>query len=569
GMELFRQTRGTLGYAADDAAPYLDLLIARAHADPASALRYQSLFFDAAQSVVSLTTSRTVARLAARVGQGDSGSAALARNLDDAQRELTVKTARAQHMLVTPGYADKQRADDEAELARLGNEVRSLQQQLLAANPRYGQLVASAATLADLQKALNPGEIYVKTVLLARGGYVIAITPATVDIYSIPLSRAQADAAVLRLRHPFDARSTLPRFDVVAAHDLFATVFGPVIGKVAAARSLIYEPDGALVNLPAAVFVVDAASVDAYKGHVADFQKNREIDLYEGIAWLGRDRDVSLSVSATGFLQSRNFPVSRAARVFVGFGAPVVRDPRDPNLFALTTQGREGAALAACDQVRLKMVRALGRPIRGIDQTIREIGAGLGAGPDDIVLGAAFTDTGMQQDRDLANYRIVFFGTHGLLPGSEACLPEPALVTSLGIGGAVQSDALLDTSEILDLKLDAELVVLSACDTGGAGSAEADRTGLTGSGEALGGLARDFIYAGGRGLIVSQWEVDTNATLQLMKQLFQPGAASQGDALRRAERTLMDSRDFSHPFYWAGFSLVGDGARAMPTGQGK
>src|SRR5262249_40893973 len=105
---------------------------------------------------------------------------------------------------------------------------------------------------------------------------------------------------------------------------------------------------------------------------------------------------------------------------------------------------------------------------------------------------------------------------------------------------------------------------LAACNTGGAGAGSADRTGLLGSGEALGGLARDFIYAGSRSLIVSQWEVDREATASLMVALFEGEQESQGDAFRHAQLTLMNDRKFSHPYYWAAFSLVGDAMRPMP-----
>jgi CHAT domain-containing protein len=177
------------------------------------------------------------------------------------------------------------------------------------------------------------------------------------------------------------------------------------------------------------------------------------------------------------------------------------------------------------------------------------------------VLGSNFTDANLLTRQDLNNYKVVFFGTHGLLPTKEDCLPEPALVTSLGGG---DSDAFLDASEIVQLRLDADLVVLAACDTGGRGSESADRTGLTGSGEALGGLARDFIYAGSRGLVVSQWSVDLNATVGLLTAFFNTRSENQAGAFRRAEVTLMDSKKFSHPYYWAAFSLIGDGARPMP-----
>ena len=136
-------------------------------------------------------------------------------------------------------------------------------------------------------------------------------------------------------------------------------------------------------------------------------------------------------------------------------------------------------------------------------------------------------------------------------------------MTSLGVG---DSDGLLNSSEILDLKLDADLVVLSACDTGG--SSAGDAAGLGGGGQALSGLAQAFIFAGARGLVVSHWQVDSKATQQLMTGMFRSGARTQADALRQATLPMMARTDqYSHPYYWSAFTVVGDGARPMPSAQ--
>ena len=186
----------------------------------------------------------------------------------------------------------------------------------------------------------------------------------------------------------------------------------------------------------------------------------------------------------------------------------------------------------------------------------------LAGGERTLVLGADFNDAAIRGRKDLADYRVIYFATHALLPMPDACLPEPALVTSVGPG---DSDGVLDAREIVNLKLDADLVVLSACDTGGAGSEAADLTGLQGGGEALGGLTRAVIYAGGRALVVSHWSVDSAATVRLMTSLFSTPASSEAEALQGAQRTLQQSPEWSHPYFWAPFTIVGDGARAMPT----
>jgi CHAT domain-containing protein len=306
--------------------------------------------------------------------------------------------------------------------------------------------------------------------------------------------------------------------------------------------------------------VVDDESVTQFRNRQMQFLMGRyNIDLYENVDWLGRNTEVSLAVSPSAFLQARNFQPSRAPNAFLGLGDPVIEDKSDPRLFRLVSDPANGSDEPACVQARAVMASSL--PSTGMGDIIRTIGAKLGARPGDIVLGQEFTDTALLDRPGLESYKVVFFGTHGLLPTKNDCLREPALVTSLGVG---ESDAFLDASEILDLKLDADLVVLAACNTGGAGAESADRTGLSGSGEALGGLARDFIYAGSRSLIVSQWEVDREATASLMVGLFEGERESQGDAFRHAQLTLMNDRKFSHPYYWAAFSLVGDAMRPMP-----
>lgn len=558
-FDLFRQSRGTLGDSADGTKPYFDLLIAQAKSDPARAHDYQSRFFDALQSLVSQASAQTIARLAARFSQSGSGAGA-ARALEDAQRQFTIKTSEIQRRQEMSDYSAELRDADNAELKVLNDRLQGLQQQLLQANPRYGQLLAATTTLDDMQKALRPGELYVKISLIGDGGYAMAVSNQDVRVYAIPLTRAQAQTQVAALRRPFDTSGSVPRFDVAGSHDLYTLLFGPIQDLMAGTRHLIYDPDGALISLPAAAFVVDNASVTQFRNRQAQFQMGRYgIDLYENVGWLGRNTEVSLAVSPSAFLQARAFQASRAPYAFLGLGDPVIEDKSDPRLFRLVSDPANGGDEAACSQARTAMANGL--PNTGMGAIIEAIGTKLRARAGDIVLGSAFTDTAVLDRKDLDSFKVVFFGTHGLLPTKNDCLPEPALVTSLGAG---ESDAFLDASEILDLKLDADLVVLAACNTGGAGAESADRTGLSGSGEALGGLARDFIYAGSRSLIVSQWQVDREATGALMGALFDGEQESQGDAFRRAQLSLMNDRKFSHPYYWAAFSLVGDAMRPMP-----
>ncbi len=195
--------------------------------------------------------------------------------------------------------------------------------------------------------------------------------------------------------------------------------------------------------------------------------------------------------------------------------------------------------------------------------------AAFGAANSTIVTGAAFTDTALLNDPELDNYRILHFATHGLVTAPRPdCPPRPALVTSFGGQG---SDGLLSFREIFDLQLDADVVILSACDTAGAATSAASREAgiATGGNYALDGLVRAFVGAGARSVVASHWPVpdDYDATKRLIAGMIEakPGQPL-ADALGDAQQQLMDDANTSHPFYWAAFIILGDGAKPLvPT----
>src|SRR4030095_15472096 len=168
------------------------------------------------------------------------------------------------------------------------------------------------------------------------------------------------------------------------------------------------------------------------------------------------------------------------------------------------------------------------------------------------------------------NYRILHFATHGLVTAPRPdCPPRPALVTSFGGQG---SDGLLSFREIFDLQLECDVFFLSACDTAGAPTSAASREAgiATGGNYALDGLVRAFVGAGARSVVASHWPVpdDYDATKRLISGLIEakPGQPL-ADALGKAQLGLMDDARTSHPFYWAAFIILGDGAKPLvPTG---
>jgi CHAT domain-containing protein len=184
----------------------------------------------------------------------------------------------------------------------------------------------------------------------------------------------------------------------------------------------------------------------------------------------------------------------------------------------------------------------------------------LKAGSSDVRLGAQATEREIKRlsaSGELAMYRIVHFATHGVLAGQLDGTQEPGLILTPPATATEEDDGYLSASEIASLKLDADWVILSACNTA---------AGAATSAEALSGLARAFIYAQARALLVSHWEVDSAATVKLITTAFREMArdpkVGRAEALRRSMLALIDKGKLeqAHPAYWAPFVVVGEGA---------
>ncbi len=206
----------------------------------------------------------------------------------------------------------------------------------------------------------------------------------------------------------------------------------------------------------------------------------------------------------------------------------------------------------------VEAVRRLARLPDTADE-LRAIAETLNAGEDALVLGSEMTEARVRQT-DLSGSRVLAFATHGLVAGDMEGSQEPALVFTPPQEASVENDGLLTASEIArHLRLDADLVILSACNT-----AAAD--GTPGA-EALSGLAKAFFYAGSRALMVSHWPVSSEAAVLLSTRMFEESAADPdaggAESLRRSMLAMIDDPErpyMAHPLFWAPFVIVGEGA---------
>jgi CHAT domain-containing protein len=181
----------------------------------------------------------------------------------------------------------------------------------------------------------------------------------------------------------------------------------------------------------------------------------------------------------------------------------------------------------------------------------------LNAGREAVKLGSAATEADLKRMNDrkeLTGYRVLHFATHGVLAGEAVGISEPGLLFSPPTKATELDDGYLSAAEISGLSLDADLVILSACNTAAGGAGDAD---------ALAGLARSFFYAGARALFVSHWAVNSQATVSLITTALATMARTPGmsyaQALRESMVSLIDSPEpyASHPAYWAPFVVAG------------
>ena len=556
-VQTAAETRSPVTGLGNLLSPYFALLVEGMPASPGLA----DDFFLATQTLVRPGVADTQAVLARELSEGSGAGSRLFRQARTLERDIERTRIELANLVAVPQQTPEIRqavAALNADLAQYGAEQTATQAELSAFS-QYRALTPNALTLADLKTTLKPGEAYLKLTVAGRGVFAILATPDSAQAWRVALSPDQLDVAVTSLRETIVTNengqlNTYP-FDVEAAHSLYVALAGPAAAQLPTIKHLIFEPDGAMLRLPIDLLVTDAASVARYKARTVAVDDN-QFD-FRGTRWLARTTMVSTAVAARAFRDVRSVPASAGTTAYLGFGqnAPVAG-----LLQASATRGLTANAVLDC---RWPMAE-WGKPVS--DAELRVAAAATGGSARQIVTGPDFTDVGVKSRSDLNNHRILHFATHGLVTAPRPeCPARPALLTSFAGPG---SDGLLDFSEIYALKIDADLVILSACDTAGTATIAATRAaGITsGGGNALDGLVRAFIGAGGRSVLASHWPApdDFKATERLISGMFRPGTtASVGEALQGAQAVLMEEAATSHPYYWAGFAVVGDGAQRL------
>lgn len=525
-------------------------------------------------------TQHALAQSAARAATKQADLGDLIRLDQDSKAEETTLYATLLRLSNLP--ADKQLPKVMGEMRkRIGvikQERRERQTAIEKRYPAYANLVnPKPSELTEARAVLRPTEALVSIFSTEKASYMWAFkATGEVGFARAPLTRSAISQIVASVRKAVDPGDVdiangLPMFDVDLTYRLYASLLQPVANGWKGADSLLVVANGALSQLPPALLPTAKMALSKDNGV--------RYTAYRVVPWLIREAAITQLPSVNSLLALRKLPQGTVRpREFVGFGDPefstaaqannTTRRLRNLAVARFTEAPIAGPATTTAAVVPAMAVESSHRPtawmpydsIPPLPDTRDEILAlakVLNADlQKDVFLGKQASKDNVKK-LDLSQTRIVAFATHGLLPGEFPGVDQPALALANPGNG---QHGLLTLEEILGLKLHADWVVLSACNT-----AAGDGSGA----EAVSGLGRGFFYAGTRSLLATHWPVESVSARLLVTGIFARQAATptlaRAQALRQSMLALMDERSaegdfaYAHPIFWAPYALIGDG----------
>ena len=577
---LAQPGQGSASYARDYLPAYIETLDRLARKDEARSASYLDEIFLVAQGVNELSAGRALSRAAARWNSEPELAQSL-RRLQDIEADITNLRGVFRERLA----AGTDAADIRVQLDDQSLKAETVRGDIIQQFPEYSRFAqGKAIDLSTVAAKLLPDEVMVlfatspsDTSTGESGSIVLALTKDALRVNSTnnrdvleDLTRKLRCAAALTdtrcgqrtglTRGAFSledvtGEGSLDAFDLELAHQAYLALLGPVADALVGKSRLVVVPDQSLAAMPFHLLVRDAPGSG---------EELRDAE------WLIRDMSLSIAPTVASFDALRSRGRRSGGSSFLGIGDPLIGEqingpkpfdcempPEDSVLAAAldangTGSYQRGSAidtealirLAALPDTRCELQRA----------------ADLFGENSQLLLQGEATETRVKElsaSGELEQYRNISFATHGLIAGEVGAFDAGLVLTPPSHPSALD-DGLLTTGEIAQLRLDADFVFLSACNTA-AGTADNE--------EGLSGLASAFFYAGARSLLVSHWPVYSDAaarlTTETVTRLNADPTLGVSDALRYAMLDVLDDPEsdkrMRHPAFWAPFMIVGEG----------
>ncbi len=543
---------------------------AHARNDAARARNDAAHAFAAANHLIASSVEQAIADAAARAGIHQPGIAEIARQDQIARNELSTLYS---YITEQSAEGDRRRNPEvvrsmRARIVELEQLRRGYRDRIQKEFPDYFQLLQPRPPAAEeIAARLGPDEVFVSILPLKDQTYVFALSnDGQVGLHKAAIGADRLGALVTAVRATLDVAGPAAlktRFDFAAAHEIYRQLLLPLADRIRGKAHLIIATSGALGQLPFAVLPTTPWGAGSYKA----------------APWLIRSHAISHIPSSSAWLSLKRLQQQPSAdQALMAWGDPLFDGSQGANApaqlagmvrAAITERPnlRTDIAQPQVDRLRYSAIPPLPDTRDEVLALARSLGADV---RNDVLLGRDATRESVlaaSADGRLQRKRVVVFATHGLLAGDLPHLDQPALAMAAAPPSSSVAAAPLQASEpalsplltledVLGLKLNADWVVLSACNTAGADGRQ---------GEAMSGLARGFFYAGSRSLLVTHWSVESESAKLLTTNTFAAYQSNPGmtrsRALRHGMLVVMALPRFEHPAFWAPYALVGEGGR--------
>ncbi len=532
--------------------------------------------FTLADAIRGRSVQQSLTASSARMGANDPALADLIRDEQDLVKRVNAQLGTLNNVLSLPsGQRDETTVKTlQASIAIMRGKRDKERAEIAKRFPRYAELIdPKPPSVEEIKAVLKPDEALLSFYFGRDLSFVWAVPKdGKVAFAVIHASAGDLESRIRKLREALEPEAAtiadIPPFDLDLAYGLYEQLLKPVETGWKPAKNLIVVANGALGLLPLSLLPTAPAKVDDGNGPL--------FAGYRNVAWLARTHAVSVVPSAAALRTLRQMPPGSSKReLMIGFGDPIF-SKQQANAeqehveasvqVAMTTRGlplkrRSSPKLEGVDSAELAQLPAL----PDTAEELKAIARALGEDPSKALLLGVKANEETVKTTDLSHYKIIVFATHGLATGELNGLTQPALALTAPDVAGIKGDGLLTMEEIISLKLDADWVVLSACNTGAAAGAGA---------EAASGLGQAFFYAGARALLVTNWSVDSQSAREITSELFRRQTTnlklSRSEALRESMIALLDNKGFidkkgtmlfayAHPLFWAPYSIIGDG----------
>lgn len=556
---------------------YIGLMASPGHATSEAAAETFSL----ADTIRGRSVQQALSASSARASFKDPALAEMARKEQDLSKQMNAQLGMLNNVLAGPPLGRDERVVKDLRLSveKLRSDRNTTRAEITKRFPSYADLVDPKIPNVDqIKAALASGEAMLSFYFGREASFVWAVPKdGTIAFAAIPLTSPELETKVRTLREALEPQaamvSDIPAFDLKLGYELYSLLLKSVEAGWKQSKSLIVVTNGAVGLLPLTLLPTAPAEIKS--------DDEPLFSSYRSVPWLARSHAVTMVPSAAALRTLRQLPLSKPGRnELIGFGDPYFSKEQASAATKVDSNARLVDAGAAATR-GLPLHRRSGSKLEGVDSAelallprlpdtadeLRSMALALQADPSKVLnLGKDANEKAVKV-ADLSGFKVVAFATHGLVPGELNGLTQPALALSAPDVAGVEGDGLLTMEEILALKLDADWVVLSACNTGAGAGAGA---------EAASGLGRAFFYAGTRALLVTNWSVHSQSARELVTDIFKRQAndpnLTRGEALRLAMIALVDGPgylgangrtefSYAHPLFWAPYSIIGDGGK--------